>query len=823
MSRSLLQLKSNCLVRKVFVILVFSILTGAVFGQKEHSLHIPKLEGEPTIDGSLDDTFWEDAAVADNFVQFSPYSGHSPAFQSQVYIAYTNDAIYVGARLYDNAPDSILTEIGKRDYIHDSNAELFGVLLNPFDDDINMVEFMVSSAGVQTDMKHTGDDSDINWNAVWHSEVKTDEQGWIAEIEIPYSALRFPNKLGNPWGVHFFRRNRRYREWSSWVTIDNTIDEFVSQSGKLTGIKDIDPPFRLSFTPYLSGYLEEAEGVWGSDLRGGMDLKYGINQSFTLDMTLIPDFGQVKSDDKILNLSPFEVRYDEKRPFFTEGTELFSKGNIFYSRRIGDRPRFSNEAEDQLEENEVITKQPATTQMINATKVSGRTSSGLGIGFFNAMTSESITEIEDTITGATRNFVSQGFTNYNMVVFDQNLANNSYASLANTNVYYNNRGKAANVTAADMAFSNKDNSYRVTARGALSQVAYSDDPTGFAYYLNFGKTKGKFKFNYSHAVESDTYNPNDMGFLRQNNEWAHAIRLEYQEKEPFGKFMNWNSRFSVRYASLYKPRKFNEVELSFSSNTTLQKSYFHIGMFALYKPAEVNDFYEAREEGQVFKRPRIMFFNTWFSTDYRKSLALDGNTGYKQSEWDNHYAYWLRIGPRWRVGDKFNMSINYSIDNERNDIGYATKDEINNQDEIVFGRRDINTYNTVFEANYLVNNKLSLSLRNRYYWRSVEFSEFYVLQNDGYLGEQIPYETYGQENNINYNAFTIDAQLLWHFAPGSELSLVWKNQIYTSDTEIGKNYFSNLDYTLSHDQINSISLKFLYYLDFLYLKRRIMS
>lgn len=798
---------------------LFICYSQVAYSQDVRSLQIPKLKGKPLIDGRLDDKFWNQAAVADSFLQYTPYSNVAPRFQSRVYIAYTDNAIYVGARLFDEAPDSILTEIGKRDYIHDSNAELFGVLLNPFDDDINMVEFMVSSAGVQTDMKHTGSSSDINWNAVWHSAVNTDAKGWIAEIEIPYSALRFPNKLGKPWGVHFFRRNRRYREWSSWVAIDNTENEFISQSGKLIGIKNVDPPFRLSFTPYLSGYMEETEGVWNSDLRGGMDLKYGINQSFTLDMTLIPDFGQVKSDDKILNLSPFEVRYAEKRPFFTEGTELFSKGDIFYSRRIGSEPVFKKEAEQHLDAHEVITKQPANTQMINATKLSGRTSGGLGIGFFNAMTSAAHTTFRDTLTNQEENFISQGFTNYNMVVLDQNLPNNSHVSLANTNVIYDHRNELANVSAIDVGLSNKNNTYRLETQAALSNQSYSDEKPGYKVEMELKKTKGLFKWEYAQNIESNTYNPNDMGYLQMNNEWTHEVELRLDKNEPFGKFLEWTSELEFRYSSLYKPRKFNEFALGLQNRTTLKKNYLYLSLSGTIKPVETHDYYEARAEGQVFKRPAIGAIEGMISTDYRRTFAFDWRMGYKKSQKFSHYGYWYMLAPRWRAGDQFNMVLRYNYENESNDVGYVNKEISNDQRTIYFGKRDIDTYNTILEANLLINEKLSLSLRNRYYWRTVEYSQFYTLQSSGYIGEEQPYEFFGTSENINYNAFTLDAQLLWHFAPGSELSLVWKNQIYTSDEEISKDYFKNLNYALDQDQINSISVKFLYYLDYLYIKR----
>ncbi len=213
--------------------------------------------------------------------------------------------------------------------------------------------------------------------------AKITDEGWVAEIEIPYSALRFPNNDLQTWGINFAREIRRIREISSWNFVDKKIDGILNQSGVVTGIENIKPPLRLSFEPYLSTSLlkEPESNAWDFKFNGGMDLKYGISESFTLDMTLIPDFSQVPSDDQVVNLGPFETYYSEKRQFFTEGVELFSKGDVFYSRRVGSEPM----GYDDIEENyppENIIENPEQTQLLNATKLSGRTSSGTGIGDF---------------------------------------------------------------------------------------------------------------------------------------------------------------------------------------------------------------------------------------------------------------------------------------------------------------------------------------------------------------------------------------------------------------------------------------------------------
>jgi hypothetical protein len=164
--------------------------------------------------------------------------------------------------------------------------------------------------------------------------------------------------------LNITRRRQKTQQQFTWNTIDPTVNGFLTQEGQWTGLQNINPPLRLQFTPYFSTYAnhypinEPGQKNWSSSVNGGMDVKYGISQALTLDMTLIPDFGQVRSDNTVLNLSPFEVKYDENRPFFTEGTELFGKGNLFYSRRVGGRPMHYYDVYDQLGANEKIISNP---------------------------------------------------------------------------------------------------------------------------------------------------------------------------------------------------------------------------------------------------------------------------------------------------------------------------------------------------------------------------------------------------------------------------------------------------------------------------------
>ncbi|MBK7182455.1 MAG: hypothetical protein IPH89_05700 [Bacteroidetes bacterium] len=227
------------------------------------------------------------------------------------------------------------------------------------------------------------------------------------------------------------------------------VSALVNQFGDITGIENIKSPLRLSITPYVSAYLENypynqiGKSNNSYSFNGGMDIKYGINESFTLDMTLVPDFGQVQSDNQVLNLSPFEVQFNENRQFFTEGTELFNRAGLFYSRRIGGQPLNYYNAYNQLNEGEYLKENPASSQLINATKVSGRTKKNLGIGIFNSTSKPMFATISDSLGNTQKE--TRPLSNYTYC-FRSSIKNNSYISLINTNVTRNGGDYDANVT-----------------------------------------------------------------------------------------------------------------------------------------------------------------------------------------------------------------------------------------------------------------------------------------------------------------------------------------------------------------------------------------
>jgi hypothetical protein len=332
---------------KNYICLLF-FLAPLCLSSQEKSIQAVKTEQAPKIDGNLDDGAWSAAPVLTDFIQNYPTYGMPGSQKTEIRVLYDNTAIYVGAYMYDD-PSLIRKQITARDAEQQTDVDYFSIFLDTYNDNQNGFQFLVTTANVQTDARLSpnftgefGNYGDKTWDAVWESKVSIKQDGWVAELKIPYISLRFAKKDLQDWGLQLLRFIRRTNETNFWNAVDPQVNGFVNQFGNMTGLKNIQPPLRLSFSPYVTtGYRSSpfANTYLNEWLRnGGMDLKYGLNESFTLDATLIPDFGQVISDNVVNNLTPYEVQFQENRQFFTEGTELFNKAGLFYSRRVGATP-----------------------------------------------------------------------------------------------------------------------------------------------------------------------------------------------------------------------------------------------------------------------------------------------------------------------------------------------------------------------------------------------------------------------------------------------------------------------------------------------------
>ena len=554
------------------LVLVSTMYVHAQEVNKRH-FNAVRVEDTPKIDGVLEDEVWSQAsevAFDGAFYQISPDNGEPSSYTAQIRIVYTDFAIYIGALLRDPSPETIPRELGIRDDL-DKNTDMLGVTFDPYNQGQNGFHYVVTAAGVQGDGVATTRDEDWNWDAVWNSAVGFTDEGWVVEYEIPYSAIRFPKTEVQTWGLNFYRVAKRLNEESTWNFVDNSIEGFLNQAGQLDGLNNIKPPLRLNFSPYLSaGATYDGEtGNTTTQYGGGMDLKLGLSESFTLDMSLIPDFSQVQSDNIVLNLSPFEQRLDENRPFFTEGTEMFNKGRIFYSRRVGQSFGHSYEGVGDSEE---IQSFPFTAPLVNALKVSGRTSKGTGLGVFNAVTNETYVVAQDTITGERREYLYDPVTNFNVVVWDQNLKYNSNIGIINTNVMRSGGAQDANVTLAQARFRDKSNTYSFFGNVGYSQIFNTGEQEldvydGFKGLVSISKVSGNFQWQARGSVDSDTWDISDLGYQRGNNEIELGANVRYNIFKPFSIFNRFNSRLSLNYNRLYKPNKYSRFRINANANT----------------------------------------------------------------------------------------------------------------------------------------------------------------------------------------------------------------------------------------------------------------
>jgi len=797
------------MILRVILLLLLLLPLKLLNAQEKKAVEALRIKKPLTLDGVLDEEAYLKAQPATDFVQFMPHNG-KPAMQpSSVYLFYDENSFYLGALHGDSAPDSIFNYISERDHI--GMSDYFGIYIDPYNQGQLAFGFFITASGTQVDLKairKEHDEEDPGWDAVWYSKTKITEEGWTVEMRIPYSELRMPSKDVQTWGINMFRNVRRHHSNASWNFVDRKIDGFIHQQGELTGIENIDPPLRLSLTPYAAGYYQTGEGRANSDFlyKGGLDLKYGISESYTLDMMLIPDFGQVQSDDQELNLSPYELYYDERRQFFNEGTELFQRAELFYSRRIGASPVLSEKAEKESGENEEIDFMPTETRLVNATKVSGRNRNGLGMGILNAMSLSSYASLKDTLSGDTRDVLVQPFTNYNVLVVDQSMRNNSYLSLINTNISMAGSPFSANVTGTDFEFRDKTKTLKVSGKAALSIRGETKKEKGYYSRLGIEKNVGNAGFGVSQRVYSDKYNPNDLGYLRRNNYLTTRAFASYQIIEPFSVFREIEGEVWLEYNRMYEPSVFASNLVGFELFSHFRNNY--IFAIAAGHSGQEYDYYEPRVDGRYFTRPEhnvLMFF---FRSDYRKRLSFLAEyegVYYSEGGWRDHELY---TEATLRLGRRFELEYGILIEKGINDHGYIDKCE--SEDSIYFANREINTLSNIIEASFIINKDMAIHLRTRHYWSSARNETVFLLDNEGVLNE---YPAYSENQDMNYNAFTLDMDFRWIFAPGSEMIFAVKSSVFCEHDSVIPGYWDNLGTTRRGDPLNSVSLKVLYYLD----------
>jgi hypothetical protein len=388
----------------------FSMAQEPANHDKAPVLHASRLTGKFTLDGELEEDIWSTAEVATHFLQKDPAEGQEATERTELRIAYDDSALYVAVRLYDSDPKSIVRRLSRRDDYSDS--DLFTLYLDPRHDHLTGALFEISSAGVQRDGIISNDNfTDYSWDGVWESAVHIDDTGWSAELRIPFSQLRIAAGVNGIWGINASRFIHRKNE-TDWLELVPKKDSgLASRMAHLEGMAGLESSGGIDLMPYVVGRSEFLQPTGPQDpffdhprffAGAGTDLKYHLSGSFTLDATVNPDFGQVEVDPAVVNLTAFPTFFDEKRPFFIEGSQIFNnfgrggsnsfwgfnyaEPNLFYSRRIGRTPEFSPTAD--------FVDSPQSTAIISAAKLTGKTQKGWSVGLVEAITAREYAKVQ---------------------------------------------------------------------------------------------------------------------------------------------------------------------------------------------------------------------------------------------------------------------------------------------------------------------------------------------------------------------------------------------------------------------------------------------
>lgn len=795
--------------KKVKLLSLFLLLTSLSFSQKK-ILQTQFTKEKISIDGKLNESAWANAQVAKDFVMLAPDNGKSETNErrSEVKILYDNTAIYIAAKLYDNEPKKISKELTTRDDF--AMADHFGVFLNGYNDGQQEFRFFVSASGVQQDMIYTdnaGEDS--SWNAIWDSHVEITDEGWNVEMKIPYAALRFSSEKKQTWGLNFYREINRDRQQFSWSRIDNKINSEANQAGILEGIENIDTPTRLFFIPYSSFYLNSNKEQTKGQLKGGMDIKYGINDAFTLDAILIPDFGQTAFDNVVLNLGPFEQQFQENRPFFTEGTDLFNKGGIFYSRRIGGNPSTSAT----LSNDEEYIKNPSTVKLLNALKISGRTKKGLGIGFLNAITENTYAEIINTTNRETRKELLEPLANYNIFVLDQRFRKNSSVSFTNTNVTRNGSFRDANVSALTFDLNTKKNTYKLSGDYKYSIINEANNlpyNQGYKTSLSFDKTSGKYRTGISGEYYSENWNPNDLGINYQTHYHSFAGYAGYKILKPTKKYNSFSAFLNLYSEFDNRTDRIQASTIQFTVNSVSKKNnYFGYGI--TIRPLKNYDFYEPRSdlEKKFFTQPE--YFNGYFSisTNYNKKFAIDVNPSFAFFNEKDRFNYGGIVSPRYRFNNKLSVVYSFQFNFQNNNKGWVAFDGSGNT---IFACRDRYTYTNTLQGKYSINNVMNFNLSVRHYWSYALNNQYLTLQDDGSLIENNLYTT---NKNSNFGTWNLDLTYSWWFAPGSQITILYRNYSSIYNRVFSTDFASNYKDLVNHEILtNVLSVSVRYFIDY---------
>jgi hypothetical protein len=781
-----------------------------------------RTELKPKIDGKLDDECWQKIGTWDgDFIQQQPHQAASPSQETEIKILYDDKYLYFAIICYDNEPEKMNPILGRRDEL---NGDMTGIALDSYNDNQTAFEFNLTGAGQKVDIMHMGEYGwDFEWNAVWDGKTTVGDSAWYAEMRVPFTQIRFSNIEEHVWGMHIWRWIHRYQEESQWKLIPIDAPAMVYIFGELRGIKDI--PYKRNFEvmPYVKGkYVTNLEN--SENFGAGVDGKIGITSDFTLDYTVYPDFGQVEADPSVLNLTSYEVFYDEKRPFFLEGKSIleYNAGNdmLYYSRRIGHAPAY----QPATEENETLSM-PDNTSIINALKLTGKNKKGFSMGLVNSITAKENATI--TSENAKENVTVEPFTNYLIGRAKQDfnkgsttiggiftstirnikdeqlefLADKSFVggidfehNWLNRKYFINAKSFYSKTDGSEKAISRlQRSSQHLYQREDANHVQYNPELTtlqGWGGQMSGGKRSGKFRITGNVDWRSPGVDLNDVGDMRQADYVKEELRVIYNVNKPRGIFLKYYFLFEQEHNWSFGGENIKDG-LDFQSKLTF-KNYWNF-------TGHLNRTYNLFDTRELRGGPslRIDGRNTAgiiFQTNSSKNLVFDTKMYFSQYDdnisWSNKYDFSLR----WLINNNFSISSITGFANETYNSQYVKQKLVNDKKEYIVGKINRETLYTTLRVEYFITPELSLQYYGSPYasvgkystYRKVNnskaldlnqrFSPLYtegdfLVDEDG--NELLDFTT--ENPDFDFKEFRSNFVLRWEYKTGSTFYFVWTN------------------------------------------------
>jgi hypothetical protein len=833
---------------------------------------------EPVIDGFLSDEVWLTAPVASDFTQMEPNEGESPTERTEVRVLYGSGALFVAFRAYDSQPEEIAAQLTRRD--SDSYSDKVHILIDSYFDRRTAFHFGVNPVGVKVDLYRFNDtEEDSSWDAVWDVATRIDDQGWTAEFRIPYSQLRFGNHDDQTWGINFAREIARRNETSTWAPIRQSDAAVVSKSGELRGLKDLGTPTRMELRPFTLARLAQGPGDPDDPFykqndffsSAGLDLKYGVTNDLTIDVTVNPDFGQVEADPAQVNLSAFETFNPEQRPFFIEGASIYNFGigigdgelgseSLFYSRRIGRSPQGSADPQGGFSD------APDMSTILGAWKLSGKTQGGWSIGLLHAITAEENAQVapgdgirlEDPVEprsnyGVARvqkdfregksalGFIGTAATRNKEVADALDLRTGGYAGGfdfrhrfgADDRYLMNGYLLGSHVTGSEGAIERTQRSpSRYFQRPDADHTDY--DPTltslnGWAGKLEFLKVAGGFwNWGTTAIAKSPGFEPNDLGFQRESDLILHAGFIGYNHHTPSERLRRWNLNVNGWHGWSFGGER---LATGGNINGSLTFPNYWGGYLG------INHDFEAFSNGSLRGGPlvrRVASTNGWLGlfTDSRKAIQANLSNNWSRSSESDSWSWNSSVTISGRPSGRMNMSLGPFVNRTVNGLQWVEHVQTET-DHYVFGRIDQKTLGVTGRFDFTFKPELTLQFYAQPFISAGSYGDFKQVNDPRAKRFQDRYDlleaslvdgsyrvdldgdggTESFENpDFNFQQFRSTVVLRWEYRPGSLLYLVWSQGRDNFTGNGAFNFGSDLSDLFNQDAENVFMLKLSYWI-----------